>query len=119
MQTIQLPSVPLSVQILSADGDPQPFIPAETDSSKGNTAAGAPENADNVIQAYKANVDVMAGLLLKLDQQGSSLQLAQQIRSAVLVSVRFHALCMQLAKAPRILHLLHCLTALLPALQIC
>ena len=117
MQFVQLLSVSHSVQILSADGDPQPFIPADTDSTKGNTAAGAPENADNVIQAYKANVDVMAGLLLKLDQQGSSPQLAQQIRSAVLVSVRVHTTCMPLGKghkSPKDI----CFSTLLPVLQI-
>ena len=76
-----------SLQILAKDGDPQPFVAYESDSNEGNAPEPSSGNADNVIQAYKANVDVMAGLLLSLDQQGPSPDLAQQLRSAVLASV--------------------------------
>ena len=83
-----------SLQILAKDGDPQPFVAYESDSSSENAPQPSAENADNVIQAYKANVDVMAGLLLSLDQQGPSPDLTQQLRSAVLASVSSCALIM-------------------------
>ena len=76
------------LQIMAADGDHKPFLQSKTD---GQTR-GALSSIGSVIDAYKANVDVMAGLLLQLDQQQCqqepSTELMQNIRQAVMTSVR-------------------------------
>ena len=48
----------------------------------------SPEQADRVIQTYRGIVNLMAGLMLRLDQEGESDILLQEMRTATHQSVR-------------------------------
>ena len=72
---------------MSAENDQKPFQKHPDGQKRSND-----QSIGSVIEAYKANVNVMAGLLLQLDQhsgQGSMpAELTQNVRGAVVTSVR-------------------------------
>ena len=73
-------------QILDAESDSSNLLSAPLTVSLNQAAS--PAQADRVIQTYRGLVNLMAGLLLRLDQEGQSDPLLQQMRSATRQSVR-------------------------------
>ena len=75
---------PFVTQILDGEADgsdvPSPFTVAL------NTAA-SPIQADRIIQTYRGIVNLMASLLLRLDQEGKSDALSEEMRCATRQSV--------------------------------
>lgn len=80
-------------QILDAEADDSAVLSPLTVSLN---QTPSPVQADRVIQNYRGIVNLMAGLLLKLDQEGESDILLQEMRTATHQSVRpilHHASC--------------------------
>ena len=72
-------------QILDAEAD-NSDVPSPVTLSLNQAAS--PAQADRVIQTYRGIVNLMAGLLLRLDQEGKSDALLQEMRTATRQSVR-------------------------------
>ena len=73
------------MQILDAEADDSD-VPSALTVSLNQVAS--PVQADKVIQPYRGVVNLMAGLLLRLDQEGTSDALLQEMRNATRQSVR-------------------------------
>lgn len=77
--------LPFVAQILEVEADD---LDAASPLPLSLNQAANPVQADRIIQTYRGIVNLMAGLLLRLDQEGTSDTLLQEMRNATRQSVR-------------------------------
>lgn len=75
------------LQILDAEPQAASTSSALTIATPGDKSVPTSSHMQQIIQDYRAIVNLMAGLLLRLDQEGPSEGLSEQLQSAVRQSV--------------------------------